>query len=869
MFFGPILPYLKPHSGRIVFALVCMVISSFLGTYNIVLSRPALDLLFGQTNCEEREANTDREILDRLKKLKKLEATSDSSWKSRMDLKRKSLYYPLKDKIYARIFGSSFFVPNGFDRPADLLRLLESKGNPTAEYLWSNLDPKTTEMIVAYNKQVLESGKDAPEPSSELMDSLTQDLNSKILGKIEQDPNVSEFKLKGPEFIYTPERFPVSVFSYNALKNLVDAHLSPQISSSNQEIAETRTMLKHFEEIQKELDRTEDEIGKNKNLSFAQQEQAIRSAYENALKRIGEFLSEQEMGGKIVQTNRNLLTAVFPTEFEADPPRSLYRYASKDTSKSLRWIGAFIILNAFLYGLFEYGFKYNISYTLYRSVIELKNDIFRHILNQDMRFFTERSVGFLMSRITSDVETIGTVFDVVVKNALDQSVRLIFLFSLLMFLNPTMTGVVFFLIIPLFIVLGWFAHLIKHVSRKQKSKRDVLSAAMNESLGNVRLIKALATEEIECGRFNQHNERVFHYQMKQRVAKFAASPIMEIMAAFGMAAILIWGGSVVIHGQMGGHMEPSEFIIYVITLGLFYTPIKRISRVNVNWQLGVVSCERIQEIMTLRATILEPEAGIETPRIEHVEKGIAVRNVTFSYDERVILDNVSVDFPKGSITAIVGRSGSGKTTLANLLLRLYDPDEGMIGLDGYDIRTFRKKDLRAHFGIVTQETILFDDTVANNIAYGAPDVDRDRIMEAARIANAHEFIMALEKGYDTVVGPAGSTLSGGQRQRIAIARAFYRNPDILLLDEATSSLDTESETVVQEAIEPLMKDRTVIVIAHRLSTIMHADNIIVLHEGKVVEQGSHSDLLELQGHYATLYRLGEFSEKENGNNQSA
>ncbi len=836
MFFRPILPYLKPYVRRIIFALGCMVISSFLGTYNIVLTKPALDLLFGQINCEEREAEIDKGILEHKEKLGELREKASTEWVSRMNLKRKSLYYPIEDKVKMRVFGSSFFTARGFNNPEQLARILQAD-NPASKYIWSNLTTNTCEMLVEYNKGVDENGGKLPKPSEELMENLTRDLNSLI----------------GQGFIYTPERFPHSLLPVPVLKtdgdNLVKLVNSYLNNDKRFEYIKD-LQQKQFREIEKDPSKySTDGIKKIENDQYAA-----------SLAEIGKNLADNSKG-EMVKLNRKLLSMVFPSAFESDPPRSLYRYASKDPTKSLRWIGAFIILNAILYGIFEYGFKYNISYSLYRSVIELKNDIFRHILGQDLRFFTERSVGFLMSRITSDVETIGTVFDVVVKNALDQSVRLIFLFSLLIFLSPTMTGIVFFLVIPLFIVLGWFAHLIKRVSRKQKSKRDVLSAAMNESLGNVRLIKALATEDIECKRFNQHNERVFHYQMKQRVAKFAASPIMEVMAALGMTAILIWGGMVVIHGKME-QMEPSDFIVYVITLALFYTPIKRISRVNVNWQLGVVSCERIQEMMSLKATILEPEEGVETPQLDHIEQGIEVRNVTFSYDEKLVLDDVSMEFRKGTVTAIVGRSGSGKTTLANLLLRLYDPDEGVIELDGYDIRTFRKKDLRAHFGIVTQETILFDDTVANNIAYGAPEVDMDRIMEAARIANAHEFISALENGYDTSVGPAGSTLSGGQRQRVAIARAFYRDPDILLLDEATSSLDTESETVVQESIEPLMKDRTVIVIAHRLSTIMHADNILVLHEGKVVEQGRHNDLLDLQGHYATLYRLGEFSEKD-------
>lgn len=794
-------PFLRKHKGRLVLAFIGMVGAGFFGTYTIMLAKPALDVLFGNVKFEERIAQYDERVLGHIEKLDSLRQASE--WENRVQYRAKAMYYPIEHGLYRRLAGSSFFVAGEWSSPNLLCEEFRRPQNPLGVYIWENLSTTTLAM--------LDESAQSSATSPALLENLTNDLNRVISNGQ----------------MYAPERFQGVGFNQKTLYKIIDPLIENWERKKRTESADTTATLTLYP--------------------------GLRADPKTAFALIPTYRP-----GHQVRINRILLEAAYPKALRTERTTSLYLYAHLHKTKMLRFIAGVIVLFALISAGFEYLLKYNSAYSLYRAVIDLKSEIFRHIMSQDMRFFTERSVGFLMSRVTNDVNSLRTVFEVVIRNGLEQSIRMVFMFSMLMIISRRMTAIVFLMILPLFGILAYFAYLIKRVTRKQKSKQDVLSAAMNESLAGVRLIKALATEDIECTRFNMHNDKLFYYDMKQRVAKFAASPIMNVLGSVSIGFILVWGGWATLHE---GIMEPSEFLIYIVTLGLFYTPLKRLSRFNVNWQQGRVSAERIAEILALRPTITDPPPDVQPVSLGRIEKGLEVRNVVFAYEDKTVLNNVSVEFPRCTTTAIVGRSGSGKTTLANLLLRLYDPNQGAIFLDGHDLRMFRTRDLRSHFGIVTQETILFDGSVASNIAYGSAE-NREAVIAAAKAANAHDFIMVLDgaKGYDTTVGPAGSNLSGGQRQRIAIARAFYRNPDILLLDEATSALDNESEAAVKEAIEALMRDRTVIIIAHRLSTIMHADKIIVLHDGQLVEQGRHEELLALGGHYATLYKLGEFSE---------
>lgn len=536
-----------------------------------------------------------------------------------------------------------------------------------------------------------------------------------------------------------------------------------------------------------------------------------------------------------------------------------YEYAAdkRNKTKSLRLIVGIMVGLAIVNGLLVYGLNYNLTYVLYRMVITLRSRLFGNIMRQDMAFFSDHTVGFLMSRISSDVNAMRQVFSYIISSGVEQLVRLVFVLSALLLISVKLTGWAFVFTLPGAILLAIFARLIKKVARREKRRRDVLSSAMNESLQNVRLVKATATESLECDRFDKHNEKLFYYEMKRRVAKFASSPIMEFIGIAGSGAILLIGGKVVLSENL---MEASTFLVYLMFLTQLYKPFKRLGRFNVTWQTSKVSAERIREMLQYQPRIVDPPEDLPPAEPRPLERGVEFQKVTFAYGDQVVLEDLDLTIEKGKTTAIVGRSGAGKTTVVGLLLRFFDPHRGTVAIDDTPLPHFRIADLRARFGVVTQETMLFNDTVRSNIAYGMGEIDDERVVAAARAAFAHDFIMALEggNGYDTVVGPSGSRLSGGQRQRIAIARAFYRDPEILVLDEATSALDRESEAAIQAALAELMKRRTVVVVAHRLSTIMHADRIAVLDGGKLVEQGTHDELLRAGGHYATLYRHGEF-----------
>jgi ABC-type multidrug transport system fused ATPase/permease subunit len=558
-----------------------------------------------------------------------------------------------------------------------------------------------------------------------------------------------------------------------------------------------------------------------------------------------------------------------------------YEYAEggkPNKIKCLWGLAGLIVLSSLLSGLFDYGSQYNLSLALYSAVMTLKNAMFRNIMRQDMAFFGLHPVGYLMSRLNSDVTAIRRILEYVIKDALRQVITLSFIISVLFILDWKMTLWAFVGLAPAIVLLVVFAKTLRKVTRTQKTKSDLQAATANQSLENIRLIKSLTSEGLECEKFVKQNLKIFKLEMKRRIARFASSPLMVFLGSIGLSAILLMGGLLVLDSKQNDGapdpqvqgapirsrepMDASTFIIYIVALGQLYLPLKRLGGANVTWQLAKVSAERIGEVLRYQPVIMDPPEDLPPVRLARINKGIGLRGVHFAYSDKVILRDMSLEIQKGATTAIVGRSGAGKSTLANLLLRFFDPARGSVEMDGVDIRQMRVADLRALFGIVSQETLLFNDTVAGNIAYGVKEVSRERIEQAARAANAHDFILALDggKGYDTMIGPHGGNLSGGQRQRIAIARAFCRDPQILILDEATSALDNESESAVQQALQHLMANRTVVVIAHRLSTIMHADTIVVLDEGRIVEQGRHAELLGRGGHYANLYKLGEFAE---------
>ncbi len=515
-----------------------------------------------------------------------------------------------------------------------------------------------------------------------------------------------------------------------------------------------------------------------------------------------------------------------------------------------RWCVALLVVYL-IKGLGGYASAFLMTDIGQRVVRDLRDRLFRHILDQSASFFGRHTSGQLMSRITNDVNQVQQAVSETIGDLLREGLSLVGLAAYLFYLDARLalvavTGA------PLVVYpLVRFGKRIRSTTRRSQEHLEQLSHVTAEAFTGHRIVKAFGAEGHEEQRFKRASERLYRTNLKVTSALALLPPLMELLG--GVAVVgLIWYGSRQIAEKA---LTEGDFAAFVAAAFMMYAPIKKLSRVNATLQQAMAASERIFEILDTHSEV--PERPGAQP-LARLRQAIEFRNVSFSYDgvAKTILKDVSFTVRAGQAVAIVGLSGAGKTTLVNLVPRFYDVTGGAILIDGVDIRDTTLKSLRSQIAIVTQDTVLFDDTIASNITYGAPGASREDIETAAKAAHAHDFIVALPDKYETRIGERGQLLSGGQRQRIAIARALLRNSPMLILDEATSSLDAESELLVQDALQTLMRNRTSFVIAHRLSTVRRADAIIVLERGRIAEIGRHDDLLARPGGvYAKLYSL--------------
>lgn len=522
--------------------------------------------------------------------------------------------------------------------------------------------------------------------------------------------------------------------------------------------------------------------------------------------------------------------------------------AQEDPKTALLFVCITVVVTFFLKNLFRYLAIFHQSQLRMAVVRDYRDKMFRKAMTLPISYFTEERKGDLMSRMNNDVNEIEIAVVAMLELIFRDPISIIITVSVLIYWSPALTLFSFFLLPLSAFIISRIGKSLKRTASKGQQQMGVLFSFLDEYLGGIRIVKAFnATGEAirKFANINLHHQKLITRTFRKRDL---SSPLNEFLGAVVMVAIVWYGGTMILDDSSGNSFTGKEFIGFIIVFSQLLVPVQAIANNSANLNKAKASQERIEEILNAEQKIKEPENPLP---IHPLEKGIEFKNVSFAYQKERVLKNLSFTLPKGKTVALVGESGSGKSTIADLISRFYDINEGEITYDGTNITLFSSEDLRKQIGIVSQESILFNDTIFNNIAFGI-DASEEEVINAAKIANAHEFIVNMEDGYYSNIGERGNKLSGGQKQRISIARAVLKNPPIMILDEATSALDTESEKLVQDALDNLMKNRTSLVIAHRLSTIKNADLILVLSKGEVVERGTHEELFHKKGLYHKL-----------------
>jgi subfamily B ATP-binding cassette protein MsbA len=512
-----------------------------------------------------------------------------------------------------------------------------------------------------------------------------------------------------------------------------------------------------------------------------------------------------------------------------------------------------LVGTALIKGVCDYIGTYLVNHAGFGLITDLRNRLYDTILQRSISFFSRHSTGTLVSTVVNDVEKVQVTLTIALAEFLQQFFTLIFLIAVVIVLGHKLALVLLIFVPFVIFSAGKIGRRVRSTTRKGQDKLADIQNILHESITGNRIVKAFGMESWESSRFRAAARKLFRANLKSVAAQAISSPLMDIIGALA-GALLLWVGRTQIKT---GAMTAGAFIAFIIAVFRLYDPVRKMAFFNNSFQQALGASQEIFRFLDEADEVQERPGAIALPAFR---ERVRFENVTFSYtgangSEPEILRNVNLETRSGEVVAIVGSSGAGKTTLVNLIPRFFDVTAGAIRIDGHDIRDVTLASLRAQIGVVTQETILFNDTVRNNIAYGQPHVTEEAVIEASKTALAHDFILRLPEGYDTMIGERGLRLSGGERQRIAIARALLKNAPILILDEATSALDTESESLVQGALQNLISGRTVFVIAHRLTTVRHADRIVVLEGGKITDSGTHEDLLTRLGTYRKLYEL--------------